>query len=278
MKSVTASILVVGLAVVTGCTQADPDSDAEDVGEEHSSIIVSNGIVSNGIVSNGIVSNGIVSNGIVSNGLSPEDQAAIESPDEDGEAARMFVRYAIACALTPSQALDFSWTDSSGVIHDEHYAGELGLAPNWATGPLGLEGQHWVTACMASHVNFYGVHVTISVRSGEKPLRLRPNHPELAAYNKIEGAFWGNLWAPQPYINACYNNANVNNSRAHQRDCATGHLEQDGSVSECGIINVMGSCSSVCKSYSSSRGYYEDCRLKPNSNKRTDLVITTALP
>ena len=60
--------------------------------------------------------------------------------------------------------------------------------------------------------------------------------PELVDYPDVEGAFWGNLFAAQPYINACYNSATVDNSRAYQRDCAAGHLISGSQIVECGVI------------------------------------------
>jgi len=265
--------------VATGCTQVEPSEDQEDLGNSISAVVINNGIINNGIVNNGIVNNGIVNNGIVNNGLSLPNRAAIEAPTAEGDAARLFMQYAIACAFKPSQAFDFSWTDADGVVHAEHYAGQLGLAPHWATKALGMDGQHLVSACMAAHVNYNGVHVTVSIRSGEHPLRLHSNDPELDDFPNIEGAFWGNIFSSNPYINACYQKNNVDNSRALGRDCAAGHLLSDGTVEECGIINIVGECKNVCKKYSASRGYYEDCRQQPGvSNKRTDLVLTTALP
>jgi hypothetical protein len=284
MRFTTASILFVTLAVATGCTQVTPFEEQESVGEvsgafEFENGLSNNGLSNNGLSNNGLSNNGLSNNGLSNNGLSSDNLAAIQDPTGTGTSARLFIRYVVACAFTPAQAFAFSWTDTDGIVHAEQYLGELGLAPNWATQALNLEGQRMVSACMATHVNYYGVHVTISARSGEEPLRLSSHDPELNAYPKVEGAFWGNLWAPTPYINACYVGTNVANSRAQFRDCAAGHLNSDGTVAQCGIINIVGSCASVCKKFSKSRGYYEDCRERPGvNNKRTDLVITTALP
>jgi len=281
MKSLSATLILVGLSSMLGCTAELPSEDATADAEGAfitDNALTDNALTDNALTDNALTDNALTDNALTDNALTDNALAAIQDPGAQGDLNRELLKYIVACAFKPQQSFDFSWTDEGNVVHNEHYVGQLGIAPQWATGSLGVEGQHMVTSCLAAKTNFYGVHVTISVRSSEKPLRLQPGSSELTAYSKVEGAFWGNLWAPQPYINACYNSANVNNSRAHKRDCAAGHLEQNGSVSECGIIDILGSCSSVCKSYNSQRGYYEDCRLKPGSNKRTDLVITTALP
>lgn len=285
MTKPSALMALACLAFMCGCTAAvSPDDvDDEDTGENESSVVTinalgGNALGGNALGGNALGGNALAGNALGGNSLNAAALAAIQDPSSAGDLARSYVRYLVTCSFTDSQSFTFSWTDSSGVVHAENYVGHLGIAPEWATGPLDLDGQHMVTGCMGALVNYYGVHVTISVRSGESPLRLRRNDPELNDYSHIEGAFWGNLWAPQPYVNTCYNAQNVANSRAHQRDCAAGHLNPDGTTAECGIIDIVGSCASVCKKYNASRGYYEDCREKPGSNKRTDLVITTALP
>lgn len=297
MKFSSAWPVIVSVSALVGCS-SQPTEDEEVVSAEqavvsHNELTTNtidpngidwNGLDWNGLDWNGLDWNGLDWNGIDWNGVDPNSANAViygtlQDPTSNGERARLFVRYLVRCAFDSSRAFKFTWTDADGITRAESYDGHLGLAPQWATGPLGYNGEHVVSACMAAHVNYYGIPVLISLRSGDKPLRLHPNDPELTDYSKVEGAFWGNLWAPQPYINACYNSANVNNSRSRYRDCAAGHLNQDGTISECGIINIAGSCSSVCKKYNHTRGYYEDCRLNPGvNNKRTDLVITTALP
>jgi len=283
MKSATASILLVSLALLVGCSsESIPDDDVADAAEDAlvtDNALTTNALTTNALTTNALTTNALTTNALTTNALTTNALAAIQDPGEQGLLTREFLQYTVACAFKSNQAFDFTWTDSSNVVHAEHFVGQLGLAPQWRTGALGNTGKHMVSACLAAKTNYYGVHVTISVRSGESPLRLSTNSPELADFANVEGAFWGNLWTAQPYLNACFNGATVNNSRAHQRDCAAGHLNSDGTIAECGIINIVGSCASACKKYNAARGYYEDCRDQPGvNNKRTDLVITTALP
>jgi len=276
-------MLAASLIVASGCI-AEPLPEDEALNTDSSALSTDNALTLNAITLNALTLNALTLNALTLNALTLNSMPqgaiqAIQDPSAQGALNRELVRYMVACAFKPSQSLNFSWTDEADLTHNEHYVGQLGLAPQWYTGVLGQEGQHIVTACLGAKVNYYGTKVTISVRSGKAPLRLHPNDDELDAYSKIEGAFWGNLWAPTPYINACYNTANVDNSRDHLRDCAAGHLNADGSIEQCGIINIVGSCANACKKYNASRGYYEDCRKQPGvNNQRTDLVITTALP
>jgi len=289
MKVLKTWMPLVSLAIMTGC--ADPTSmEEEEEWASDSAAVIStnalgtnalgtNALGNNALGSNALGSNALGSNALGSNALGSNGLAAVTDPSSVGTLARSFVHYLVACAYRSSQSFQLSWTDSDGVVHDEVYRGEFGLAPEWMYSPIETEGKRMVSACMAAHVNYYGTHVTISVRSGEEPLRLDPHDGELDDFSKIEGAFWGDLWSSNPYINACYNSANRNNSRAQHRDCAAGHLNPDGTINECGIINIVGDCSSVCKEYNRWRGFYEDCRDQPGvNNKRTDYVITTALP
>lgn len=282
MRSAKALVAFMGV-VLAGCA-ADPPMEEESVEAASSGVtttnaFTSNAFTSNAFTSNAFTSNAFTSNAFTSNAFTSNALAAIQDPSAEGVLARSFVRYAAACAFKASQSFDFTWTDSDGIVHEESYPGQLGIAPHWATGPLGKKGEHMVSACLAAKVNYYGVPVTISVRSGEQPLRLKPFDDEQDAFPNIEGAFWGNLWDEDgPYINSCYVPANVANSRAQHRDCAAGHVTSNGTIEECGIINIMGPCQSACKNFNYARGNYGQCREAYKSHKYTKYVITTALP
>jgi hypothetical protein len=281
MKLLAACMSLVSLALLSGCTGNTDDEFTEEAQGAllDTNALDSNALDSNALDSNALDSNALDSNALDSNALDSNALSAIQNPTATGTESRRLMRYMVTCALKPSDTFEFSWTDNDGVVHDETYVGYLGLAPEWATGPLSNRGKQMVSACLAAHVNYYSVPVVISIRSGEAPLRLHPNSNELCAYPDVEGAFWGDIWSADRKVYACYNGSKVNNSRAHMRDCATGHVNADGSISECGIIEIVGECKSVCKKFNKSRGYYEDCRKNPGgNNQRTDLVITTALP
>lgn len=207
--------------------------------------------------------------------LLPSARAAIEDPGTAGTLSRMFLKYAVECALEPPDSFAFSWTDSAGQTHNEVYHGMIGLVPSWATEPLWINGQRLVSACLASRSNYYGVPVVISMRSIYDPLQW-PSSAELDAYPEVEGAFWGNIFAPNPRLRACYTAATVQNSRSWLRECAAGHVNTDGTISPCNGIEIVGSCEDHCRPLNTSRGYYPAC-FDPTIGK-THEVITTALP
>lgn len=190
----------------------------------------------------------------------------------------MLLKYTVSCAL-PANAIPFtfSWTDSNQVVHNESYLGLLGIAPTWTTQPLDDTGQKMISACLLARTNYIGVHVTISVRSLKAPLKTLVGSEELNDYPHVEGGFWGNLFATTPYARACYDDSgtNVANSQSWQRYCATGY-PTPGGVLECGMIHIIGPCTSYCKSLNGAGQYYPDCT-DPVYGKTSEM-ITTALP
>ncbi|WP_437819651.1 hypothetical protein [Sorangium sp. So ce1078] len=280
--SLKQTFIVLGWAgVLSGCTAEVGDTGARDepVGESQGALLGGNALSANALNLNALNLNALNLNALNLNGLSAQNLAAIRDPGPSGALAREFVRYATSCALSSSASFDFSWTDSSGNVRDERYPGLLGVAPTWASGPLDELGQRMVSSCVAARVNYYQVPVVVSARSLRTPLKTLCSSQELIDYPDVEGAFWGNLFAAQPYLNACHNSATVNNSRAYQRDCAAGHLTSGGQIVECGVIRIVGPCDRVCQNLNGAGQYYPSCVDRPGqSTATTKDVITTALP
>lgn len=263
-------------------TTDDVTLEAESMIVEHNSLsrnaLTWNGISLNGMSLNGISLNGISLNALSAGTLDSGSYSAITAPGPTGDLARQFMRYAVSCAFLPSQTFSFAYTDAQGITHQEAYAGELGIEPNWATGPLNDERQHLLTGCLAARVNFYETPVVISMRSWYAPLYMPSSDPEIDHYPDVEGAFWGNIFSSDPYMVSCYNSSTVNNSRAYYRDCATGHIDETGAVVSCGKIQVIGPCSSFCM-FNKAGKYYTSCQRRPGVNSQMfSAVITTALP
>ncbi|UQA55835.1 hypothetical protein [Polyangium aurulentum] len=243
----------------------------------------------NAINPNAINPNAINPNAINPNALSPSALstatmsasllATIKDPGPSGDLSRQLVRYLVGCAFTPSQSLSFTWTDASGVPHPEVYWGLLSLAPAWASGPLDDDGQRWVTACIASRTNWYGTPVNISAR-GDHPALEPLDADEKVGYPREEGAFWGNMFAPTPWLKACHYDPNIAHSRDLLRDCAAGHVDADGTIQECGIIDIVGSCDTACDSLDLSGLLHPKCFEDPHASTKvkTDKVITIFLP
>lgn len=240
------SLFVVGCAPGMGDDLDDSDEDllgsAEDAVEAPNAI-APNAIAPNAIAPNAIAPNAIAPNALTAAAIASSAMTALQDPGEAGSLSRLHVKYAVSCAFNSSQSFSFSWTDAQSVVHDETYWGLLALAPDWATRGLTDSEQRWVSACMGARTNYFAATVHISMRGGHASLTT--DATERTEFSAREGAFWGNIYAATPYLKSCYDDANVDNSRNRQRECAAGYLDGEDTL-ECGIIDITGSCSSIC--------------------------------
>ncbi|WP_437587921.1 hypothetical protein [Sorangium sp. So ce1000] len=265
--------------MATGCVAPEQAPEAgdetEELGSSADELASGNALSFNALSFNALSFNALSFNALSHNALNRDAASALKDPGERGDLFRTLVKYTVSCALKQSQSFRFSWTDRAGATHNEVYPGHLGLAHQWNRRPLDDEGKRMVSACLAAHTNRYGVSVLISMRSRQNPLRHEVDDDELAEYPHVEGAFWGNLFTKTPYLRACYNTANVDVARAAKRDCAAGHLDADGDLESCGMIDIVGSCKESCGRLDRSGEYYKSCD-DPESGE-TRYVITTAL-
>ncbi len=185
--------------------------------------------------------------------LSPAAQAAIEDPSKSGALSRELLSYTVGCALAPTDSFTLSWTDSTGDTHAESYAGVVGLATDWANGPIDPTEQPWISACLIARVNHYGVHVSLSSRGDDSALTTSAE--EVSDYTYEEGAFWGDLFSDSPTAYACDSVLDAAHSEAALRVCATG-VDVQGDPESCGIIQPLGSCDALCAPLTGSPGWY----------------------
>ncbi|WP_437895152.1 hypothetical protein [Sorangium sp. So ce124] len=266
--------------MATGCMAPELELEAhaeetEELDTSADALASGNALSANALTANALSANALSANALSANALAPEAASALTDPGERGDLFRTLVKYTVSCALKESQSFRFSWTDRAGATHKEVYPGHLGLAPRWDRRPLDKEGKQMVSACLAAHTNRYGVSVLVSMRSRQTPLCHEVEDDELDEYPHVEGAFWGNLFTKTPYLRACYNTANVDVSRSAKRDCAAGHVNADGEIEGCGMIEIVGSCKESCGKLDRSGEYYKSCD-DPELGK-TRYVITTAL-
>jgi hypothetical protein len=274
---------VLAIALLAGCGDGSVDTtEDEDLGVGESALEISNALNPNALNPNALNPNALNPNALNPNALNPNALnpnalLALQAAGSAGEMSRQLLKYTVSCALNPTQSFAFSWTDSLGTVHSETYWGLLGLASDWATNPLSTSGAAWVSACLASRINWYGVAVTISSRG--VATQLDTTGEERSSYSKLEGAFYGNLFTSTPAVYTCYNVGNIANSRSKQRDCAAGHLNTDGTVSSCGMLQILGSCGDYCNSALDAQQYYPGC-FTTSGRLGTPIssVVTTALP
>src|SRR5262249_39623288 len=148
-----------------------------------------NALNPNALNPNALNPNALNPNALNPNALSADALAAIMDPGLAGDLSREHLKYTVGCALDPSQAFSFSWTDAYQVVHQENYWGLLGLATFWSSKPLSDVGhQQWISACLAARTNYLGLSVTISSRGPCQALN-KHNTPEEDEYTNEEGAF-----------------------------------------------------------------------------------------
>jgi hypothetical protein len=277
-----AGFAALSLASLVGCIAVQEEEEGS-VGVALSALefinaLNPNALNPNALNPNALNPNALNPNALNPNALSPAALSAIQDPGAAGALSRQLLSYVVGCAFTSSQSFSFSWTDGSGTVHNEVYWGIIGLASDWSTKPLGLTEQQWVSACLASRTNWYGVSVTISSRGTPSALD-KTGTLELTTYTHMEGAFWGNLFTSSPYLNACYDDANRSYARSLSRECAAGHLDSGGAVQQCGMISIRGSCAAYCQQLNTNGMYYPSCVNNltgiPESTTR---VITVFLP
>jgi hypothetical protein len=258
MRNQIRFVMSSSLMLVAACGAAMDTVTDENIDHHTSALDTSNALNQNALNLNACNLNALNLNALDVAALSPSSIAALQDPGPSGDLARQLVRYAVNCALGSTQTFSFSWTDTAGTQHEERYPGNLGLAPYWSRGALNTSDERWISACLASRVNWYGIPVTLSARAPGNALPV--SDAERSTFTLQEGVFFGNLFTPTPTIYSCFNADHVEFSRARNRDCAAGHLNPDGSVVDCGIIQRLGPCSRWCASQDPKDGYYTSCR------------------
>jgi hypothetical protein len=269
-------------ALITGCAfDSSALVEGEALGEaesqfEYSNALNPNALNPNALNPNALNPNALNPNALNPNGLLPAALASILDPGDAGVLSRQLLSYVVSCALTPVQSFSFTWYDSSNFPHLETFTGLLGLAPGWATGAATLSSQRWVSACLASRVNWYGLRVVLSSR-GVHPNLKTQDLVERLTFTSEEGAFFGNLFQANPAVYACYNETNRDHSRSLLRDCAAGHINSSGEAEECGPMHILGSCDDYCAPLDEAGLYHPSCS-REIGGAATAHVVTTFLP
>jgi hypothetical protein len=170
-----------------------------------------NGLSTNGFTENGFTENGFTENGFTENGFTENGMSSLEIMANDPNAIE-FAQYAYSCAMPPGKHVSLT---INGTAYD--FDGQLGLAPEWETGPCGDSCKRWVSACLLARVNKYGEHVKLSLRApraqfladGDTDSYNRTQFLELVTdadpaldestlYPLREGSYFGNVFDVQP--------------------------------------------------------------------------------
>ncbi|WNG19754.1 hypothetical protein F0U63_37605 [Cystobacter fuscus] len=212
-----------------------------------------NGLIMNGLIMNGLSTNGLIMNGLMTSGLSSATFKDWFNANPEGYSS-MVMRYVVGCAVQSGQGR--TWTNPLTKV-SYTWNGVLGLTPDWASGlPATEREQQLLTACLAAHVNKYGLQVLVSVQGlNAKGIALPRETNELTTFSVLEGAFFGNLAAGgSAYV--C-RGSNLDGTQSSLRAC--GLASQDYGVSvECPPLVHVGPCAIYC-TFDSTRTYYTQC-------------------
>jgi hypothetical protein len=145
-------------SLLTGCAVEQAER-GDLVGSAEAELVTANTVTANTVTANTLVANTLTNSGIGGPVLT-----ALQDTTPIGTNNRTIFHYIVTCALSPAQSVTYTWSDGQGT-YTVTEQGQLGLAPQWATGSLKRSGQQLVSGCIAARVNYFGVTVPISARN-----------------------------------------------------------------------------------------------------------------
>ena len=264
------SIVSLGaLMLVTACGQAvpsDPLPDLKNIDLGTAALSADNGLNLNGLNRNGLNMNGLNRNGLNLNGLNLNGLGTVDFKNwfnGDVATSSMVMKYLYGCAA--AQGATLTWTNPTTLVKYT-WTGVFGLATDWVSGnaPTVSE-QQVVTACLAAHVNKYGVHVPIAVEGrSAKGVQIPIGAGELTTYSIREGCFFGNVFTGEG-IYGGPDHASWDAKTSTARACVFDTKFKD-SMSQCPPIYQTNYCSSVCQK-DKTNTFYETCTINGKAYK-----------
>jgi len=270
-RPTTVASLAAAALALAGCGPAmTPAERAEEQGLKADNGLSMNGLAMNGLSMNGLSMNGLSMNGLSMNGLSMNGLSTTAFStwfNQNPAVADVVMSYIVRCAVANGSSRTYT---SKGTTYT--WNGLFGLAPTWSSGqrPTVPE-QQLITACLAAHVNRYGVHVPISVlgkNATGTAIPLAAN--ELTDYNSKEGCFFGNVFADEGVFAAVDHSAWALN-KSSARACAIDYKNVP-SATDCAPLYQAGDCATLC-TLDSAKTFYKSC----SYNGKTYLPITTRM-
>jgi hypothetical protein len=214
------SVLAIAIA---GCA-----SDI-DLGETTSAVqdrnaLDRNALDRNALDRNALDRNALDRNALAVGALSVHALDLLKDPGEDGELFRHLVRYLAKCAFEPGQSFNFSWVDAGGMLRNESYPGNLGLARDWSSRPLTRSESRWISSCLMSLVNALGVSVEVSLRGPHAGLATTAD--ERTKFPVREAGFYGDFFDPESigHLSVCFTGPQLGTDALMDRIC--GHDEE----------------------------------------------------
>jgi hypothetical protein len=267
---VVASALLMG-SVACGPVEASSES-METPTSQKQELEMKNGLTVNGLTVNGLTVNGLTVNGLTVNGLTVNGLGSADFSEwfvRNAELNGILMKYVVQCAVPEGEVRTYQ-DPSTGSSYT--WQGGLGLALGWARGEAITEAeQQLVSACLAAHVNKYGMHVPLSVlgmTAHEEPIAY--SREELESFGRREACFFGNLFTGEG-IFAGVDRDYLNESESSPRAC--GLTTQEGeSESACSPMVHVQSCEMMC-TLDPSGLFYTECTY----NGQTYRPLTTRI-
>ncbi|WP_437534191.1 hypothetical protein WME79_08835 [Sorangium sp. So ce726] len=224
--------------------EADPLE--EDGGVAAQQVMTHNAFTTNALKASALTTDRLATDALTGNPLTSE---AIASSSNVMSAlrdplAREFLKYVVGCALPDGQSVQVS-------MDGETYGfdGSIGLSPEWGRdhGQCNARCQGWLSACILARINYLGESVPLSMRGKHKALDA--DQAEQEAFPQREGAYFGDLFAPEQRRFACKSPGSTLISRV----CGGTGVDTQGC-----IVDVLGDCDDVCGAPTSD-GSFPNC-------------------
>lgn len=258
--------LVLWMISLWACGPLEPGAAPEDaLLAQEEGLEELNGLSTNGLSTNGLSTNGLSTNGLSTNGLATKEFIAWFNRSPALSVAVM--GYLVRCAMADGQVLTYV---NPVTGHRYRWKGDLGLAPHWSLGQLpSVPEQQVVSACLAAHVNKFGLHVPLSVLGQSAQGQPVPfTAGELAWFSQREACFFGNLFSGEG-VYAANDRPLLSASESTSRACG---LSSQAQGSDCAPLVHVGFCSDFC-TLDASGTYYTQCTYQGTSF----LPITTRI-
>jgi len=262
MNEMTRIVTALALLSTVGCGSGETPQPAGVEGSALSAPngLTPNGLAMNGLAMNGLAMNGLAMNGLAMNGLAMNGLATNEFKSwfgQDPATTSAVMTYVVRCAAPAGKSYAFK-SPTTGVTYT--WYGSLGLAPGWASGlPANVAEQQVITACLAAHVNKYGIHVPIAVEGrGATGVQIPIEAGELTTYSVREGCFFGNLFNGEG-IFVGPDHTPWSKSYSSARACAFDTAASSGYDTSCAPLQMTGvECRKYCTPDATGT-FYESC-------------------
>ena len=255
LKSEWSRLGLVLLPLLGACGPAEEGAlESSTLQARSQELAVTNGLAFNGLAFNGLAFNGLAFNGLAFNGL---NTAEFHGWFQQEPVLRdMLMSYMVQCAVPSGQTRTYT-SPRTGVTYT--WQGNLGLAPDWASGkPSTVKEQQVVSACLAAHGNKYGVHIPISVLGkSAKAVAIPYTTSELTTFSEREGCFFGNLFNNEG-VYAVSDGPTLHVEASTARGCALS-TTKEATVQECQpLLRLPDNCGKYCIA-DASKKFYASC-------------------